>query len=530
MLAPRRHSGGSLQRQLPDEILSMIFTAAFYLCDDPLSAISIPLTLSHVCARWRKISISTSILWTRLVLFFPAVDSAQTERTTAWLARSKLQPLEILLDFRVSDWWEHDEPEENHPFTVESLELVLKILLRHLSQWKTFEMLTDTWEPIHAFLCHINTNVGGVVKAPLLQSVALSRCNEYFVTKGASFQPDDLKEPVALFGGDSAELDRLRDVSLTGVHVDWTRSCLRNLHDLSLKFHSADVMPSLPEFESMLSACPKLEGLTVLGWGPVLQDDSDGTHKTKTGSGCPQESKPVLHLPSLKSFSYGFVDSNYAIQFLGLLSMPSLHSFELQDLAASMSLSVHAPLDSTPLIEWLILSHQCHSSPGPSHHIPLGQIECLELEGLRSSKEMFARFLRAFASLKKICLSNADRNLMSALHPGERDRDDLLPGAVVIEGRERRRSSFASTSLTPLCPQLADMVCRRVDYKSLSEIVSARCQEGSGVQPLQTLEIDSSGDEFEDEGSSHTLTNEDHELLVKSGVDLVVHGRGEARV
>ncbi|KAK1225813.1 hypothetical protein PQX77_011224 [Marasmius sp. AFHP31] len=509
----------------------MIFTAALHLCDDPLSAIYVPLALSHVCARWRKISISTSSLWNRLVLFYPAVDSAQIERTMTWLTRSKLQPLEILLDFRVPDWWEHDELEENdHPFTVEMLEIVLKILLRHVGQWKTFEMLTDTWEPMHAFLCHINTgNVGGAVKAPLLQSVALSRCNAYFVTKGASFQPADLKEPVVLFGGDSAELERLRDVSLTGVHVDWTRSCLRNLHDLSLRFHSADVMPSLPEFESMLSACPELEGLTILGWGPVLHDDSDGLHKAKTGSG-PRESKPVLHLPSLKSLSYGFVDANYAIQFMGLLSMPSLHSLELQDLAASMSLNLDAPLDSTPLIEWLIVCHQCHSLSGPSHHIPLGQIERLELEGLRSSKETFTRFLRAFASLKKICLSNADKNLMSALHPGKRDRDDLLPGPVVIEGRERRRSSFASTSLTPLCPQLADMVCRRVDYKSLSEIVSARCQEGSGVQPLQTLEIDSSGDEFEDEGSSHTLTNEDHELLVQSGVDLVVHGRGQSLI
>ncbi|KAK1228180.1 hypothetical protein PQX77_008789 [Marasmius sp. AFHP31] len=511
----------------------MIFADALRLCDDPLLAISVPLALSHVCARWRKISISKPSLWTRVVLLNPVLDSAQIERTVTWLTRSEPQPLEILLDFRVSDWWDHDEPEENdHPFTVEMLESVLKILLRYVGQWKTFEMLTDTWEPMHAFLCHINTvdEVGGAVKAPLLQSLALSRCNEYLVTKGASFQPDDLKEPVALFGGDSAELERLRDVSLTGVHVDWTRSCLRNLHVLSLKFHSADVMPSLPEFESMLSACPKLEGLTVLGWGPVLHDGSDGSHKAKTGSN-PQESMPVLHLPSLKRLSYGFVDANYAIRFLRLLSMPSLHSFELQDLAASVSqVNLDAPLDCTPLIEWLILNHQDHSwsSPGPCHHIPLGQIERLELEGLRSSKETFARFLRAFALLKKICLYNADRNVMSALHPGSSSRDESLPGPTAIEGRERRRQR-SSASLMPLCPQLAHMVCRRVDYKSLLEMVSARCQEGSGVQPLQTLEIDSSGDDLEDEGSSHALTNEDHETLVKSGVDLVVYGR-EARI
>ncbi|KAL0564180.1 hypothetical protein V5O48_017873 [Marasmius crinis-equi] len=514
---------------LPDEILSLIFSFALHLCDaqsEPLSTIYIPLDISHVCARWRRVALSCSSLWTRLVLYFPAIDKTQITRTLAWLTRSKQQPIEISLDFRCCEWWESDEAdteeEEEHPVTAEMMERVLDLLIPHIERWKTFEVLTDTWEPIHTFLritrhFHENQNRTEEALAPQLQSLALSRCNAYLVEKGASFYPDhpSLKDPIPLFGG-----PKLREVSLTGVHVDWTRSgCLRNLHHLELKYHSADVMPSLEEFEGMLEACPELKRLTVLGWGPMFQSD-DGTSKGSTSEERSQ-SKRVITLTSLKDLSYGFVDVDYAVEFLSLFSLPSLRKLELQDLTASLNFGVDGPLDSAPIIDRLILNQRLR--------VLLNQIECLKLEGLRASKQAFTRFLRAFTSLRKICLSDADPPLMSALHPGAGRK--VLPAPIVVEGRERRRSYFASGT----CPQLADMVCRRVDYKSLSEVVSARCQEGSGVKRLETLEIDSSGDECEEEGSgsSRTFTKEDHEVLVKTGVGLIVHGKDpdrEARV
>ncbi|EEB89081.1 hypothetical protein MPER_12866, partial [Moniliophthora perniciosa FA553] len=184
-----------------------------------------PVTISHVCTKWRKVALSAGSLWTKLAVFSPEIDASQLIRISTWLTRSKAYPIEVLLDFRYDG--ERDWDEYSHPFTGEMMKVILKLLLPHVGRWKTFEMLLDTWEPMHTFL----VQTSGVKEAPMLQSVALSRVNAYFVTKGQTFQPDDLKKPVPLFGG--CALGSLRDVTLSGVHVDWTRSHLRNLLDLS---------------------------------------------------------------------------------------------------------------------------------------------------------------------------------------------------------------------------------------------------------------------------------------------------------
>ncbi|KAF9258760.1 hypothetical protein L218DRAFT_876384, partial [Marasmius fiardii PR-910] len=217
--------------KLPREVLSEIFSIATHQSDDPVSAISVPLTISHVCSHWRKISLSTGRLWSRLVLFYPAVDCDQVARTISWLNRSKSYPLEILLDLRYPKW-DWPASEDRHPFTDEMLQTVLTILLLHIHRWKTFEMLTDTWRPIHGFLKRIRDAPN--LRAPMLQRLELSRCNAYFVRRGEAFQPCELKDPIPLFST-GLEAEGLRDVSLVGVHVDWTKSrCFRHLLDLTL--------------------------------------------------------------------------------------------------------------------------------------------------------------------------------------------------------------------------------------------------------------------------------------------------------
>uniref|UniRef100_A0A0W0F8F1 F-box domain-containing protein n=1 Tax=Moniliophthora roreri TaxID=221103 RepID=A0A0W0F8F1_MONRR len=495
--------------KLPDEILSMIFSHATHTRDDPLSAVSTPLIISHVCTKWRKVALSAGSLWTKLAVFSPEIHASQLIRISTWLTRSKSYPLEVLLDFRYDEW---DWDEYSHPFTGEMMKVVLELLLPHVGRWRTFEMLVDTWEPIHTFL----VQTSGVKEVPMLQSVALSRINAYFVTKGQTFQPDDLKKPVPLFGG--CALGSLRDAALSGVHVDWTTSYLRNLLNLSFKFHAADVMPSLKEFQNILAACPELQSLTVLGWGPRLDGDDDENDEDKAS---PVVASRIATLSCLARFSFGFVDVEYATDFLAMFRLPSLRELELQDISAT--LDPMGPLDAASILDWLV-SHSIEESAKRSTcHYPLCRVEYLELEGLRSSGENFSRFLRAFTSLKKISLSNSDSELLAALHP-VKEHAASLPGSVVVGGfRERRRSSFASTTLAQSCPELENMVCRRVDHKFLSEVVSARCQVGSGVRRLRKVEIDlQDSGEFE-ESSSFTLTKEDRSLLVESGVDLLVH-------
>ncbi|KAJ7142382.1 hypothetical protein C8R44DRAFT_603402, partial [Mycena epipterygia] len=173
-----------------------------------------PTTLSHVCRRWRHVALGTGTLWTRLVLTFPT-SAAQLTRTLAWLERSKTHTLDILLDLRDTEWdWEKDEAE--HGFRAADMAAVLRLLLPTAPRWRALELLTDTWAPIHAFLRHTHTLAPSL---PRLEKLHLARCNAYFATKGAVFQPAALGRPLPLFGG--ARVPSLREVTLTGVHVDW---------------------------------------------------------------------------------------------------------------------------------------------------------------------------------------------------------------------------------------------------------------------------------------------------------------------
>ncbi|KAF9065360.1 hypothetical protein BDP27DRAFT_62398 [Rhodocollybia butyracea] len=417
--------------RLPSETLSYIFLHVVHEYDES------PLTISHICSRWRKVSISTGALWTSIKLSLP-YSSSQLAYLQTWLSRSKSYPLDILLDFRDEDWnWEEDD----HAFTPEISEEIISVLRPHSKRWRHVELFTDTWAPIYTFL-DLTRNITDL---PILKSVALSRCNAYFARKGELFKPTRFREPISLFGG--ACLPSLRELSLVGVHVNWQTSSLRNLVELEFKFHAYDVMPTLPQFINILTGCPELERLSIVGWGPKL-DVASSTH---------QPVPHIISMPKLLRLCFGFVDVDYAVLVLSLFHLPALCELELEDVASIVD--PMGPSDASALLELL----GCSTVPSTdSCCYPLHQVECLELRSLRSSETVFANFLRRFVTLEKINLSDADSALLSALGP-----QNFAPGPVLaVEGggdtnhtskiQESRRPSFVSLSgsLAP-CPHLS---------------------------------------------------------------------------
>lgn len=97
---------------------------------------------------------------------------------------------------------------------------------------------------------------------------------------------------MTLFGR-NASLPKLRDLSLSAVHVDWDRASVsyRDLRKLELKNLTFDTGPSFEQFNMMLSSSPCLECLDVSGfcpepeWGSVV---------------------PVIYLPALRDFTFGW--------------------------------------------------------------------------------------------------------------------------------------------------------------------------------------------------------------------------------
>jgi hypothetical protein len=74
-----------------------------------------------------------------------------------------------------------------------------------------------------------------------LKSLHLARCNAYFACKGQVFEPAALGQYLPLFGGEEAVVLRLREVTLTGVHINWLAPPFSNLTKLELKYQAADV-------------------------------------------------------------------------------------------------------------------------------------------------------------------------------------------------------------------------------------------------------------------------------------------------
>ena len=371
---------------LPLEVLSEIFVFAVLSYDDPNDIIDQPTTISHVCRRWRQISIITSLLWTNIYLFFP-LTFHQLTRTAAWLSRSRHRPLQICMDFRDPSW---DWDEHTHRFSSHAMESVMRLLLPMVRRWQSVELYTDTWAPISAFLSYTSP----VKSAPCLRDVQLARCNAYFARKGQSFQPADMISPIAWFDG-GAGLSALCKVSLSGVHVDWEKSGLRGLKVLELKYHAQEVMPSVEEFLAITQACPQLERLSVLGWGPRRDRNK-------------KISPPTIQLPYLEELSLGYVDVDHAIDLLSMISVPNLRSFSVEDVAVTLDPS--DAQDASRLFDYL-------SSPddgGGLPRLPLPSIRTLSLRGVTVENGAVHPFFSLLRSVEAICLSGMDASSLRA--------------------------------------------------------------------------------------------------------------------
>ncbi|KAH7905002.1 hypothetical protein BJ138DRAFT_837890 [Hygrophoropsis aurantiaca] len=436
-ITPRRSS--SPVDFLPNELLSAIFTLATHGSHDFNHTVSFPITLSHVCRHWRDVSAATSSLWTAILLTHPGKQS-QLSRTVHWLGRSRNRPLQIRLDFRDPSWnWD----EMSHSFGWKNMENVMRLLLPHVSRWESLHLFTDTWAPIFTFLWYSSR----VKVAPMLKDIQLSRCNAFFATKGEVFSPAAMSSPIGWFDGGRA-FTGLRRVSLAGVHVDWANSGLSGLLELELKYHTSDVMPTLSQFSDILMASPRMEKLTIIGWGPQLDVEEVARHKNIVKL---QRSIQLLHLTE---FNFGFLDVEYAIDILSLFYFPNLKHFSLEDFS---SLDPSQPQDATPLLEYLISIHNSPCpSPSPSHSstccisqsFPLSRISSLELHSLVASDSTIRRFLLQFRTLRTIDIVNFDHRSVRNL------------SAEIFDGQ------------APPCPDLADVTYRYIDDSTIAELLS----------------------------------------------------------
>ncbi|THV00260.1 hypothetical protein K435DRAFT_776622 [Dendrothele bispora CBS 962.96] len=210
-----------------------------------------------------------------------------TAHLTSYLILSRNHSIDILIDARDVDWdfYEAEIPSPSspdfdlltfsssqpsslstytHSFTSSTMHTVLRLLLPHLSRWRSLEILTDTWAPMYTAINDINESLfpqtvslshnldpihdddvhnsgEGPTGAPHLESLILMRCND-FISHSRQFEPRQMKEPSSSGVPENnlerkredkedkvtRLLPRLRNLVLRGVHVDWDSliSCL----------------------------------------------------------------------------------------------------------------------------------------------------------------------------------------------------------------------------------------------------------------------------------------------------------------
>jgi hypothetical protein len=414
--------------RLPTELLSYIF---LLIVSDPAESHLCTLAISHVCFQWRQVALANGALWARIVLTFP-ISEHKISCARAWLSRSGTSPLDILLDVRDPEWrWKEDD----HKFRLENMQSIMQLLITHVERWQMVEVRADTWAPICTFLWHSR----GVKAVPVLEKLSLSRCNAYFASRDQTFQPTSLRRPIKLFG--DIGLGRLKEVSLVGVHIDWSEPPLRNLTHLTFQYHAHDVMPTLEQFQRILSACPTLRHLSIIGWGPILNGSS-------------AERVPItLRLPILTRFSFGFMDTDYATRLLSLLDFPCLTQFSLEDI--SKLIDPLDPLDISPLLGWFTTTYQISID---STRLPLNRIRIMEFHGVDMNRGTFSRFLQQLTSLHHLGCYNIDDGVVRALIS---ETSEFPPTQQVYEG-------------TWVCPFLAELHCQDVDPETILDIISSR--------------------------------------------------------
>jgi hypothetical protein len=434
---------------IPNEILSHIFQLILL---DPEENPACSFSISQVCVRWRDLAISSPSLWARVAFTFP-IEKFQFSYARLALERSGSQPLSLLMDCRDPEWdWEED----GHSFRNEYMEAILENLLPHAARWKSVDLLTDTWAPIHIFL-RLTKSLDDISQ---LESLSLSRCNAYFAARGQVFQPIALRDPIPLFGG--AVAPRLTEVALVGVHLDWVNSGLRNLTTLAFKYHALDVLPSLSQFAAMLESSPHLEHLSIIGWGPRLDPESLSIVTS-------------IVLPSLTKLSFGFIDMAYGTQLLSLFQLPSLRELGLED--ADRVVSPLETQDSHQILQWLYSSQPTARASFafpdgvPINPIPLQSVRKLELQSVRSSREIFSSFFQCFPNLLSLSCLDVSDGVLEALEPYPVD------------------AMGSSAKVGCRCPALRELYCLDSNAELLVALVTSRSVIGS-VAPLRTVTLE----------------------------------------
>jgi len=399
--------------KLPIEVLSGIFKTYAESYPEVLGQGVADLCL--VGKYWNIVANGTPQLWTKINISFPFTDHHLTT-TLKRVHASKLEMIDVSIDFCDPNW-DGDEPRYDTDGNIPTNETIwvqgiMAVLRGTENRWKSIKVASDTWLPLYKLM-----EDWTFMHLPSLESISMERQGTIFGMRNISFDPRPLVGPMTLFGR-SASLPKLRDLSLSAVHVDWddASGSYQNLRKLEMNNLTYDVGPSFEQFAAMISSSPRLEYLDVSGFYP----------EHHTGPAPPAGGHleiPIVHLPALKEFTFGWKNANLGGLFLQMFQIGNtLENLTLIDTESGFGYWSDRQTrtrswfqESQGIFEDLCeLGSAAPRDEGDMPSIPfisMGGVKRLRIVWTKAARSSLLPFLTMLTGLEYIRLEDVDRNV-----------------------------------------------------------------------------------------------------------------------
>lgn len=310
---------------LPNELLAEIFQVSLsettcprisgwddeYNLDDnsPLTSNLLPVVLSHVCRRWRAISVESPLLWTHLRF---NVSKSSLDRLTAFFTRSKHAPIHISIHHVppkfLADRFKFPLPRNTADIRFISknrLAQVFSLLAPHCERWASLNISGSDAES-HKFIV-----------SQLAECTPASQL-EYFSLSYGGLRENRL----AVSPPFQDQTPRLKYVAFltSSLSLTWeaSRHLLRNLHHLELSCDPATHFRSWLVWVDIFDSSPGLRTLVLSS-----QDQSNINHQFR------RPLDTTHSVSSIRTLILSSIHGMWVKEFLTYFSFPHIRNLSL---------------------------------------------------------------------------------------------------------------------------------------------------------------------------------------------------------
>lgn len=427
-------------RDLPDEILTIIFRYVVWSSNGADQATQHRLWLTWVCRRFRAIALSDATLWNSV--WFR--DSPPWTRSFTFIERANTATLDLRIDEKIGpEGTAHDAPPKYPPITVPQIKELLKILGPKVGQIRILVVVLSDMEVVEAFM-------EGLSKAGPLS--AMERIEVHRTSQPYLWPKDKSEGSGGHLPLSEQPTPKLRWLSLNGVTTNWNALQPSNLRTIDLRRMSVQACPTSERWSEILKLSPDLFKLSLDAAGPQLDP-----RRQRIGTGA----RPI-DLPCLRDLTIGDMSCLYAAHVLAHMHAPRVMSLSLMSLTGQ---------DYGPLTEML---------KGRFREVRMLQLQGFEVGKTDHNMQRAVAWFESMPRLKLLKFSRVRSYLLDALLADPRD---YRPGEM-----DTRPADGKDDKRPVVCPELDTVHFNTQGPTDMSTFAKGRKDLGVMLKRVYALE------------------------------------------